>query len=223
MVNLRNNYQKWPKWLRTLFSTIGFFFVSFVLIILARRIIDNNFIIDSKQYIKDNGKLIASVAEILVLFLTVRVISLTIKQETNPRNIAASILFSLLGISLVLILESFNWSLVEALFIPVTGAEEQAAAPTSVMPTLAAVSGVITAMTGLYGQFISSRKIQGELELAKQQLILEQKKIELEASKIRKNKFFRSYNATKTRTPRQGAYESPVIQRTDRNDRFFVG
>jgi hypothetical protein len=188
MVNLYNNYQRWPRWLQRLFSIIGFLFMSLVLIILIRQMINNNFIIDAKDYIKQNGNLIASLAEILVLILTFQIISLTIKQEKNSRSIATSALFGLLGILVVFVLESFNRSLIEAFLIPITGPEEQTAAPTSIMPTLAAVSGVITAVTGLYGQFISSRKIQGELELAKQQLILEQKKIELEASKQNKEK-----------------------------------
>lgn len=208
MVTIRKTYQRWPKWLRILFSTFGFLFISLIIINIVRAI-------SGPDFIEDNGPTLVLLAEVLVFVLTFQAISLTLKKEISFTSVATSIFYALAGIFLVFILEGFRWVMFDYYWLRVevgaltgyakrleetiheldpTNSLPSIVYPVSSPPTediiliITAISGLITAITGLFGQIISARKIKGELDVAKQQLLLEQKKIELEASKQKKEK-----------------------------------
>ena len=212
MAFAKKSFNSWPRWLRILFSIFGFLFIALVLILVARIIsgpslIENNgpplstladilVLFLTSQAISLTLKQGKNFRTVLIsIFFGLAGIFLVFVLESF-RSFAVDYIDLKIRVrglnNYVSYLENAIREIDPSFFPsspqvpPPIESQPSAGSSESTILIITAVSGLITALTGLYGQIVSARKIRGELEIAKGQLALEQKKIELEARKENK-------------------------------------
>jgi hypothetical protein len=156
-------WSRWPKWVRTVFSIFGILFIFAAIRFVAGLL--------SEQYTgyglgNDATGLrnFVIVLEFLLVLLVLQLIVLTLRQGRNGRTIALSIFYGL-----VLILSVIVFEVRFVLYsIPLTGGGGPD--PNSFTLNIAAITGLITAISALYGQILSGRKMNLDMGLAQRQL-----------------------------------------------------
>jgi hypothetical protein len=179
--------QGWPKWLRIVFLAFGFIFLFFLISQSSRATLS---IIQWNNY-PANGSVAFYVVnffrslfispwtltlfEYLAVLIIIRAILFTLNQGKDRRSITLAILYGLIALFLVIfvaVLESkyqFAFDRLE---------QAQASAPLIPAPQadnnllvyITAITGLITAASGFYGQVLSARKLRMELELQRLQM-----------------------------------------------------
>jgi hypothetical protein len=147
---------RWPKWVQGVFSIFGFLF-GFVAVRYIAGLIAGPYSFSGHTVLELSNLII--VAEFLLVLLAFRLIVLTLRQPRTVWTIALSIFY---GLAAVLTVILFEVIITVSITIPLTGGT----GGDQVDPALyiAGISGLITAVAGLYGQIISARKLSWEME-----------------------------------------------------------
>lgn len=147
-------WSRWPKWAQAVFSIFGFLFV-FVAVRFIAGLIASPYSFSGHAVLEFSNLILA--AEFLLLLLAFRLIVLTLRPPRTVWAIALSIFYGLAAILTVILFEVL---ITVSITIPLTGGGAQ------IDPTLyiAGITGLVTAVTGLYGQIISARKLNWEME-----------------------------------------------------------
>ena len=148
-------WSRWPKWVQGVFIIFGFLFV-FVAVRFIAGLIAGPYSFSGHTVLELSNLIIA--AEFLLMLLAFRLIVLTLRQPRTVWTIALSIFY---GLAAVLIVILFEVIITVSITIPLTGGGGGQVDPTIY---IAGITGLITAIAGLYGQIISARKLSWEME-----------------------------------------------------------
>jgi hypothetical protein len=183
--------QGWPRWLRIVFLAFGYIFLFFLISQLSRAtlsIIQWNYPANGSVafYVVNffHSILISpwtlTLFEYLAVLIIIRVILFTLNQGKDRRTITLAILYGLTALFLVIfvaVLESkyqsafdrLEQAQVSAPLIPAPQADN------NLLIYITAITGLITAASGFYGQVLSARKLRMELELQRLQMEMKSK------------------------------------------------
>jgi hypothetical protein len=148
-------WSRWPKWVQGVFIIFGFLFV-FVAVRYIAGQIAGPYSFSGHTVLELSNLIIA--AEFLLMLLAFRLIVLTLRQPRTVWTIALSIFY---GLAAILIVILFEVIITVSITIPLTGGGGGQVDPTIY---IAGITGLITAIAGLYGQIISARKLSWEME-----------------------------------------------------------
>ena len=168
--------QPWPTWLKILFSvsgTILFLTSIFWANLLVRRLqLDDAF---RPAFLAD----FATVFQVAAIILFSVSASLIFWQRRNGQVFVLEAVYGAFTLLSVFLLEIFKVH-INPITPPVMGLTD---GTNNLVVYISAISGLIAAISGLYGQVMAGKKTLAEIELEKQKLAFEREKLQRETAK----------------------------------------